>query len=52
MKLRPALSTLRQCQLILRAASWIVPSDLRRQWLQEWEAEVSIIGTGFRKRGH
>ena len=41
MKLRPALSTLHQCQSILRAASWIVPSELRRQWLQEWEAEVA-----------
>ena len=41
MKLRPELSTLHQCNLILRAASWIVPSELRRQWVQEWEAEVS-----------
>jgi MacB-like periplasmic core domain len=41
MKLRPARSTLHECHLILRAASWIVPSDLRRQWLQEWEGEVS-----------
>jgi MacB-like periplasmic core domain len=40
MKLRPALSTLHQCHSILRVASWIVPSELRRQWLQEWEAEV------------
>ena len=41
MKLRPALSTLHQCHSILRAASWIVPSELRRQWLQEWAAEVA-----------
>ena len=41
MKLCPVRSTLHQCHLILRAASWIVPSDLRRQWLQEWQAEVS-----------
>jgi hypothetical protein len=41
MKLRPLLSTFHQCRLILIAASWIVPSALRRQWLQEWEAEVS-----------
>ena len=39
--LRPPLSTFKQCRLILRAASWIVPSELRRQWLQEWEAEVA-----------
>ena len=41
MKLRPLLSTFQQCRLILRAASAIVPSELRRQWLQEWEAEVA-----------
>ncbi len=41
MKSHPMLSTLHQCHFILRAASWIVPSALRRQWLQEWEAEVA-----------
>ena len=41
MNFRPHLTALHQCRLILRAASWIVPPELRQPWLREWEAEIS-----------
>ena len=35
------LNTFRQCQLILRTASWIVPRPARAEWRMEWEAELA-----------
>lgn len=35
------LNPLRQCQLILRVASWIVPRAARAEWRKEWEAELT-----------
>ena len=35
------LNTFRQCQLILRTASWIVPRPARADWRKEWEAELA-----------
>src|SRR4029077_16343831 len=35
------LNIFRQCQLILRIASWIVPRAARAEWRKEWEAELA-----------
>ena len=35
------LNTFRQCQMILRTASWIVPRPARAGWRKEWEAELA-----------
>jgi hypothetical protein len=35
------LNIFRQCQLILRTASWIVPRAARAEWRKEWEAELA-----------
>jgi hypothetical protein len=35
------LTTLDQCRIILRAASWIVPLRARTEWRKEWDAELS-----------
>ena len=32
---------LRWCELVLRAAAPLVPSDIRRDWLREWRAEFA-----------
>ena len=34
-------NTFRQCQLILRMASWIVPRPARAEWYKEWAAELA-----------
>jgi hypothetical protein len=35
------LTKFEQCRAILQAASWIVPRRHRRDWLNEWEAELA-----------
>ena len=35
------LIVLRWCDLVLRAAAPLVPSDIRRDWLREWRAEFA-----------
>lgn len=45
------LTTLGQCRVILRAASWIVPLRLRAEWLQEWEAELSCAWQISQEKG-
>lgn len=39
--MKARLNTLRQCQMILRAAGWIVPRPARAEWRKEWEAELA-----------
>src|ERR1700756_1196331 len=39
--MKARLNTFRQCQIILRAASWIVPRPARTEWRKEWEAELT-----------
>ena len=39
--MKARLTTLRQCRIVLRAASWIVPRRARAEWRKEWEAELA-----------
>jgi hypothetical protein len=39
---KPRLTTLGQCRIILRVASWLVPRRLRAEWREEWEAELAF----------
>ncbi len=39
--MKPWLTVVGQCRLILRAASFLVPGRLRADWIKEWEAEVA-----------
>jgi hypothetical protein len=45
------LTTLSQCKLILRAASWILPRRARAEWLREWEAELASAWQNSQTKG-
>lgn len=42
---------LRWCDLVLRAASPLVPYDLRRDWLREWRAEFAYASARANRAG-
>jgi len=48
---RVRLTTLGQCRMILRVASWIVPRRARTEWLKEWEAELVFAWQIWQARG-
>jgi hypothetical protein len=36
------MTTARLCDLLVRLAAPLVPSDIRRDWLREWRAELAF----------
>lgn len=49
--MKAQLTTLSQCRMILRAASWIVPRRARAEWRKEWEAELACAWQIAPKKG-
>ncbi|HXW89265.1 MAG TPA: ABC transporter permease [Terriglobales bacterium] len=49
--MKARLTTLRQCQMILRMASWIVPRQVRTEWRREWEAELAFAWKTAQAKG-
>jgi len=49
--LKPRLNILRQCRMILRVASWIVPRHERAEWRHEWEAELAFAWQRAEEKG-
>lgn len=42
----------RQCRRFVAAVSWIVPGDLRADWLREWLAEIDVMAAADPRRRH